>query len=246
MRHDHQETIETRDALFGLGFQPDEKVLSDVSPGQSFDFGNFTLRASCCLSPRFVEIVFFTGVLSTPRSSAEVLFEMPRRVKSLKQCAAWIVWNLDQLSGHDVFRPARYVGWIEEGRENQKLLPWKMSMAEFNSRPQCIVQRDWFRLALRSLSEHLASLPDNAGVVFSFDGSVLSIRCDQNVIALPGKGSPWAVRLKVEARTLRSLPKRLMQDNIEVSIWESRITLGNRIYPGALEEFGRADLSRIH
>jgi len=68
----HQATIETRDALFGLGFQPDEKVLSDVSPGQSFDFGTFTLRAGCMINLRFAEIVLFTTVQSTtPRSPSE-------------------------------------------------------------------------------------------------------------------------------------------------------------------------------
>lgn len=83
-----------------------------------------------------------------------------------------------------------------EGRENQKLLPWVMSMAEWNARPQFMVKRDWLRLALKSLREHLASLPDNAGVVFSFDGSVLFIRFDKKVIALPGEGHLGQCALK--------------------------------------------------
>src|SRR5437879_3266775 len=231
----HQATIETRDALFGLGFQPDEKVLSDISPGQSFDFGNFTLRASCCLSPRFVEIVFFTGVLSTARSLAEVLFEMPRKVNSLKQCAAWIVWNLDQLSDDGVFSPARYVSWIEEGRENRTLLPWIKRRGAYNSRPACIVRRDWLRLALKTLGEQVSSLPDSAAVLFSFDGSMLFIRCEGKVVALPGEGPPWAVRFSVEAGHLRRLPKRLMRDCIDVSIWESRLTIASHSYEGTID-----------
>jgi hypothetical protein len=137
---------------------------------------------------------------------AEVFFEMPRKVKSLKQCAAGIVWSLDRHSDHGDFKSARHVGWIEDGRKNQRLLPWVKSMAQCNSRPQCIVQRDWFRLALKSLGERLSSSPENAEVVFSFDGSVLSIRCNEKVRALPGEGLPWAVRFKVEARALRRLP----------------------------------------
>jgi len=242
----HRGTIETRDALFGLGFQPDENVLSDVRPGQSFDFGNFTLRAGCMINLSFAEIVLFTSVQSKTRSMTGVLFELPRKVKSLRQCAAWIVWNLDKYADHGVFKSARPVGWIEEGRENQQLLPWKMYVAEFKARPQCIVQRDWFRLALKSLSGHLASLPDNAGVVFSFDGSVLSIRCEGKVVALPGEGPPWAVRFSVEAGHLRRLPKRLMSERINVSIWESRISLGNYRYRGTLEDFGTVDPSRVH
>jgi len=238
-------TVSTMDSLRCLGFQPDSRVISDEYPGLSFNFGNLTLRASSCLNLRCVEVVLFTGVLSSPDSLAEVFFEMPRKIRSLKQCAAWIVWNLDQHSDHRVFLPARYVGWMEEGRENQKILPWVKAMAEFNSRPQCIVQRDRFRLALRSLGELLSSLPENADLVFSFDGSVLSIRCDKKVLALPGEGLPWAVRFKVEAKTLRRLPKRLTREQIGVSIWESRLTLGNYSYPGILEAFG-ADPSTIH
>jgi hypothetical protein len=96
----------------------------------------------------------------------------------------------------------------------------------------------------KTLGEYLASLSDDAGIVFSFDGSVFYIRCDKKVLALPAEGWPWAVRFKVEARTLRHLPKRLTRDHIGVSIWESRLTLGNYSYAGTLEGFG-PDTSRI-
>jgi len=241
----HEATISTMNALRSLGFQHDPRVISDECPGLSFDFGNLALRASNCVNLRCVEVVVFSGVLSTSRSLAEVFFEMPRKVKSLNQCAAWIVWSLDRYSDHRVFRPLQEVDWIEEGRRNQKLLPWVMSMAEFNARPQCTVRRDWLRLALKTLGEYLTALFDNAGIVFSFDGSVLSIRFDEKVIALPGEGSPWAVRFRVQARTLRHLPKRLMHEHVGVSIWESSLTLGNYSYPGILETFG-ADPSTIH
>ncbi len=238
-------TVPTMDSLRRLGFQPDPTVVSDGCPGLSFDFGNLTLQASSCLNLGCVEIVLFGGVLSTPRSLAEVHFEMPRRVKSLKQCAAWIVWNLDQHSDNSIFNPARYVRWVGEGRENKKLLPWVKSMAEYRARPQCKVQRDWLRLALKTLGEYLAYLPDNAAIVFSFDGSLLSIRFDKKVIALPGEGPPWTVSFEVEARALRCLPKRLRSESISVSIWESRLALGNWICPGTLEEFGSPAPSRV-
>jgi hypothetical protein len=238
-------TVSTMDSLRCLGFQTDPKVISDEYPGLTLDFGNLTLRASSCLNLRCVEIVLFTGVLSTPRSLAEVLFEMPRRVKSIKQCASWIVWSLDQHADNRVFKPARHVGWVGEGRTNQRLLPWVMSMAEYNARPQCIVRRGWLRLALKTLGECLAALSNNADIVFGFDGSVLYIRSDEKVIALPGEGSPWAVRFRVEAKTLRHLPKRLMHESIGVSIWESRITLGNYTYEGTIEGFGTTDPSRV-
>ena len=104
--------VSTMDSLRCLGFQLDSRVISDDYPGLTFDFGNVTLRASSCLNLRCVEVVLITGVLSSPDSLAGVFFEMPRKVKSLKQCAAWIVWNLDHNADDRVFKPARHVAWV--------------------------------------------------------------------------------------------------------------------------------------
>ena len=239
-------TIATFDVLRDLGFQPDDTVIySDVKPGLSFDFGNSKLSASCLLNLRVVEVVLFTGILATSHSLGEIEFELPRRVLSRKQCAAWIVWSLDQSSPEGKFQPKRYVGWIEEGRQNQRLLPWVAEMAAYESRPSCTVRRDWLRLALKTMAEHLSSLPDSAAVVFSFDGTVLSIRIDGKVVALPGEGFPWAVRFIVNAGQLRRLPKRFMREYISIEIWESRLKIYGWEYEGTIDVsglVGRADI----
>jgi len=128
---------------------------------------------------------------------------------------------------------------------HKKLLPWVRELAEYNARPSCVVERKWLRLALTTLAEHLPSVADEADVVFGFDGSVLSIRCDGKVIALAGEGSPWRVRFELAASALRRLPKRLARDHFSLSIWESRLTLGSRVYDGTLEGFTTADPSKI-
>jgi len=238
-------TIPTWHILRSLGFQPDSNVISDGEPGLSFDFGNLKLSASWVISPRSVaEVVFFTGSLSTPRAMAEIGFELPRRMKSAKQCAAWIVWNLDRYC-NGALKQTCHIDWVEEGRQNRSLLPWVRSMAEYESRPQCTVQRDWFRLALRTLSQQLSSLPDHAPIMFRFDGSLLFIRCGDKVIALPGEGVPWAVRFRVAAGTLRRLPRRLRLETVPVSIWESRISLGLWTFEGTLEQFGTTHPSSV-
>jgi len=241
----NEATIATWDLLQDFGFRPDDGVVAEVRPRLSFDFGNFKLSASCVTNPRFVEVVLFTGVLATRDSLAEVIFELPRRVRSRNQCAAWIVWNLDQDSEGRVFKPARHVRWIQEGRQNQKLLPWVAEMAAYRSRPQCTVQRDWLRLALKKLEEHLSSLPDDGVVAFSFDGSVFSIRCDKKVIAFPGEGLPWTVCFIAEAKALRRSPKRLMHEYLDVSVWESRIRFGSWSYEGAVGPAGGGNFSRV-
>jgi hypothetical protein len=115
-------SISTWDVLRDLGFEPDEDVLSDITPGLRFDFGNFKLSAGCLTNLYFAEIVLFSGVLVTPRTLTDVSFELPRRLNSREQCAAWIVWYLDN-SVKRHFVPAREVEWLTEGRENQNLLP---------------------------------------------------------------------------------------------------------------------------
>lgn len=118
------ETIATWDVLKDFGFEPDSSIFSDITPGLTCDFGNFKLQASCCINMSFAQIVLLTGIMVSSRKSAEVHIEMPRRIISRKQCAAWIVWHLDQSVGGAAFTPTRTFGWIEEGRNNLNLLPW--------------------------------------------------------------------------------------------------------------------------
>jgi len=235
-------TIFTMDALHCLGFRHDPTVVS-YGPSLSFDFGILKLKATACMNLRAQEIVLFTGVLLTPRTLGDVQFEMPQQIMSTKQCAAWIVWHLDQYSE---FQAIQHVDWVGEARANRKLLPSVREQAEYNARPSCVVERKWLRLALKTLAEHLPSVADEADVVFGFDGSVLSIRFDGKVIGLGGEGSPWTVRFKVAASALCRLPKRLMRDHVGLSIWESRLTLGSWVYDGTLEGFSATDPSKIH
>ncbi len=234
-------TIRTMDVLRSLGFQTDTTVISDDGPGLSTNFGIVKLQAGA-YRKLLSEIVLITGVLATSRSFAYIQFDMPRYVETPHLVAAWIVWHLDQ---HSEFRKIQNLAWIEEGRNHQGLLPWVKSMAEWEARPQCTVDRDWLRLALKTLADHAVIQPDDADVLFSFDGSVFTIKCDGKVIALAGEGVPWGVSFKVRAGALRRLPTRLMRENIGISIWESSIRIWNRTYPGTIGGFGDADPSKI-
>src|SRR5215469_1943763 len=82
----------------------------------SFDFGILKLKATAGVNLRAREIVLFTGVLSTPQTLGDVQFEMPQQIMSTRQCAAWIVWHLDQYSE---FQAVQHVGCVEEGRAQE-------------------------------------------------------------------------------------------------------------------------------
>jgi len=171
-------------------------------PGLSANFGGLTPTAGA-YRKLLAEIVMITGVLATSRSLAHIHFDMPRYVESAHFVTAWIVWHLDQ---HSEFRKVQNPPWVEEGRNHHGLLPWVKSMAEWNARPQCVVKRDWLRLALNALTEHVTALPDDSEAVFTFDGSIFSIRYDEKVIAFAAAGIPWAVSFKVRVGNLRRLP----------------------------------------
>jgi hypothetical protein len=49
----------------------------------------------------------------------------------------------------------------------------------------------------------------------------------------------------VKAGALRRLPRRLMREHVDVSVWDSRISLGNYTYAGTVEEPGTTDHSRV-
>jgi hypothetical protein len=227
-----EDRISTWDVLKTFGFLPDDEVISDVRPGLSFDFGNFKLAASCCINMRFVEIVLFTGVMTTSRRISDVQFEMSRRVQSAEQCAAMIAWCLDKQAGNPLFIPARPVEWLAEGRKNRRLLPWNREKVKFEERPRCWVERNWLRVALKTLSQILATADNEEKVVLGFDGTVLTIRCKGKVLPLPAEGKPWPERYSLRAGKMRYLPKRLTSERLEVAVWETRLTIDGNSYEG--------------
>jgi len=229
-------TTATWDVLKEFGFAPDAAAISDVMPGLSYDFGNFKLSASAVMGKWFNPVVLFTGVLATPRTLAEVCFELPRIVASREQLAAFLVYYLDKAAGRDVFQPTRNVDWLTMGRQNRHLLPWEVDMAAYHARPHCIVQRDWLRLALKNLAELVAKADDAAEVDFGFDGSVLTIKCSGQVVPMAATGKAWPAHFVIPAGKLGHLPKRLMQDELEVSVREGRLQIGRNCFDGAKEK----------
>ncbi|MCY2986854.1 MAG: hypothetical protein NTY19_03185 [Planctomycetota bacterium] len=232
------ETVSTVDVLLDLGFEP----LADPLPGLRFDFGNFDLRARELINLKFQEVVTFSGVLATPRTAAKVDFELPPRIASREQCAAMIVYYLDHAASGKTFEPTRRVDWLAEGRQNKHLLPWviqgakrKLGAAAYGARPHCFVRREWARLAINTLAIYLDPLSpeavsDETSVVFFFKDSVLTIRWESEVIALAGRGVDWPTKYVIRAGQLRQFPKRFNDSEVEISIWNVKLRIGDQVY----------------
>jgi len=128
-------------------------------------------------------------------------------------------------------------------RRHRHLLPWERERVAYEAyatayaaRPLCDVQRDWLRVARKKLGEQLKSIDDEPPITLTFDGTLLTIRCAGKVIgAMPARGLQWTQEYSIKARSLREeLPKRLMTDTITVSVWKTRLAIGNCTYPLAL------------
>ncbi|MFH1821850.1 MAG: hypothetical protein ABH852_05380 [Methanobacteriota archaeon] len=88
------------------------------------------------------------------------------------------------------------------------------------------------RVALKELKDIIATVDDEHEVVFGFDEAVLTIRCAGKILAMPGEGIPWAKHYRIRTGELRNLPKRLMTDRLGVSVWKTRLTIGQHSYAG--------------
>jgi hypothetical protein len=230
------EGVPTRDALLEFGFAAGEP---DVDFGQTYltyDFGNFQLSANWTITMQYVKVVSFSGNLFTPRTASEVHFAMPREVASREQCAAWIVWHLDKHDPERGFIPSRGGEWLNEGRQHLNQLPWYIDVKAYEeayaASPRCTVERKWFRVALKQLKKNLTTQDDSAEVTFSFFDGVFTIRCGDSVVAFPANGESWSHRYSIPAGQLRSLPKRLMDELIEISIWNEKLNIARHGYEG--------------
>lgn len=219
----------TCDVLIRCGFQPDSALISDLSPALSFDFGNFKLEVIHALNLQFVKTFQFGGTLSTHRVIRMVEFEMPEYVESFEQGVAWIAWNLDNGRKFDAKQSP---DWLDIGRQNIHLLPWKREFAAWKARPKCTVARDWMRLVLKAIAELLNKGTAESQFTLSFDGNVLRISLGGEVIATSASGLAWTCAYSVPASSMKRLPRRLSSKQVEISIWKSELQIANRRYEG--------------
>jgi hypothetical protein len=224
--------VSTWEVLLALGFVEDQTVISDRTPGLRFDFGNCKLSAGQCLSRRFVPVVYLSGVIADERSIREVAGELPLQFESAELALAWLVYGLDGGASAG-FTPTIAPPWLAEGRQLRHLLPRERYRAAYDARPHCYVQRNWVRLALKTLAEQLANVDDDTAVTIQFDGSVLTFCCAKKSIPMVAEGLAWTALYSIRAGALRQLPKRLMREWVEVSIWDSTLWIGNWRFSGA-------------
>jgi hypothetical protein len=214
------------DVLRDFGFRPSDKPDYGFEDSLIYDFGNFRLYADLGPNRWFRQVVLFSGDLFTTRTMAMIEFEISSQIESPELCAALLAYHL---RGYRI-QPDHEVRWLTEGRQNEDILPWRREQAAYSARPQCTVGREWLRLALKSLAKRIASLADEAPVLFAFQTGVFYIEVGGEAIVMAAKGEGWPYPVTVLAGKLRNLPKRFMHDTILISVWDSSLLIDGYRY----------------
>lgn len=218
--------IKVREVLSELGFVENWGVMTDKQPGYLYDFGNLELRAVEGTSKYFKPVILFSGVLADNRSIEQIIFELPLNVESKKQCVALISYYIGS-----AFRPSNQCQWLKDGRDWRSHLPWIAEQEAYNARPQCTVERDWFRVAAQKLRDIAPGAEEQETVLINFDGEIFKMHICETVLAMPAIGKAWKAQIAVQLSCFNFLPKRIMGPLVSISIWKDCLQIDNRSFP---------------
>jgi hypothetical protein len=85
------------------------------------------------------------------------------------------------------------------------------------------------RVAIKKLRAGAAAASETDLVWLAFDGEALRVAVRGATIVIPAAGTAWHARYAIKATGLDHLPRRLT-DPVRVSIWDTRLTIGNRVW----------------
>lgn len=216
--------MQARELLKKIGFEEVYGKITEKEPSYSYDFGNLKLSAIQVTNFYLKPVFSFGGVAYGTNSLAEINFEIPLELDSFEQGIALIAYGIGK-----GFQPLKPTPWLVQGRDLEEIdLPWVQVSEAYKSRPQCFVDREWFRVAVKKLRKLAASAKKENLAEFSFDGEVFRINACGSVLIMPAQGMPWGRIYSITASELDFLPKRLMRETISVDIWNFSLGIGNR------------------
>ncbi len=236
-------------SLVRFGFKPDASVLySDVSPGFSFILNGHRFSAVArSIPPGFFErVIQVSAIVRTERTLEEVLFELPWEIESIELLAAHLYYHFHRIRAYREFFETSDLAWIPVGRRNQHLLPWEIERVErearwareraiYDARIHCMVDREWFKPAIRALALHLQAVEDDEDVSLGFKNSLLTIKCAGRMIPMMASGNDWDSEYVISAGNLRALPQKFATRPTEIGVVDDQLRIGKTLYPGLRE-----------
>lgn len=209
--------VPIEEILIDIGFLPTED-------GLQFDFGNFKLKAIEGMNRSFFHGFHFFGFYTIARSAGTIRFHLPLKVESHNQCIAFMAYYLRNAE------VANIPIWLEEGMALKELLPWERELKAYNDNPKATIEHEWFRLIVRKM-RLIASTSNNEDITtFSFDGTILKIVCNNQLLVSPAQGRDWGKIAKVKTESLDFLPKRIEKRSVSIYIWKEKLYIHNRFF----------------
>jgi len=215
--------MDTRELLCKLGFAEVLGEITEKEPSYLYDFGNLQLTAAQVTNFYLRPVFSFGGVAYGKNSLGEISFELPIEVESFELGVALIAYGVG-----GKFQPVRPTSWLAQGRSWKNYLPWVRNRMLYESRPQCSVEREWFRVAAKKLRNLAITACEKDVAIFSFNGEVLHVSACEETYVMAAKGKPWDISCAIAASKLDFLPKHFMDEIVRLSVWEEHLTIGSR------------------
>lgn len=215
------QSVRTRDLLVNLGFESVLARFTDQQPGYRYDFGNLDLQASQVTNLYCRPEILFTGVISMPRMLGSVEFSLPLELESYEQGVALIAHNIGR-----AFVPEIPTPWLLLGRSWEEHLLGRREPVLYQQRPQCHVDADWFKVAVKKLVAAGKEAHEAETFSVSFLENVLKIDLAKTGLLMPAAGTSWAQTYVCLATRLKHLSRRTPSSGVSISVWENRLTIG--------------------
>lgn len=214
-----------RSILETLRFEEEWGTLTDQEPSYAIRLGHLQITIVQVTSEYLQPVFLMQGTFRTSRQLGSNHLDLPVEVESFEQGLAWIAYAVDLVG--PVAEPP---DWLIRGRELQEHLPWIRSARDYEGRPRCVVDMEWWRIAtkkLRSLSESATS---SDVMTVHFDEEILKFATPAKVVAVTADGKAWKSPVAIQTQKLDFLPKRHVGLTIEVSVWKDQLRIGRRCW----------------
>ena len=223
----------TIDSLIALGFERREPKYGAETA--AYRFPNLELEAIHVMNLYARYVVLLSGFLNTGRTMATIEDQIPTDLESALEAAAWVSYALRSHKSDLGPLP----DWFVEGERHWDLVaPAREERAArerqraYEASPKCYVDRDYARPLRHNLREQISWLREDAEMIFSFDGRVLSVDFFDHVHEVVASGDRWPSSYRVLVSPMTEFPARFTSSSVVVSVFEGYVRLdGHRLGP---------------
>jgi len=91
------------------------------------------------------------------------------------------------------------------------------------------------KLGLKTLAKYIETASATDRIEIRFDGQTLLFQINGKKVILQAEGSAWEAGYALPAGQLTAMPKRLLSEAVDVSIWRKRLQIDRSRYDEIVE-----------